>query len=221
MVEKHAPLNLRGRKERTDVSGKGNLGTVFAKIIRRTGFVRWKKLIHNLRASFETDLLNGEYGQYGLHTIAGWLGHSVKVMLEHYGRIRKSDFDQIEQACLKIKQKKEQTKSAGEAHLVPFLVQNEGFAVEDTGLNPPPRVAQNAAQYTAVQGGNKQNSTEISSHGVSTQPLTNIAVRGKKWKDGAPCGNPRIPQIGGGGNRTRVPIPIRISVYVCIRFFDV
>jgi len=54
---------------------------VFRKIILRAGIVPWKKLIQNLRASFETDLLNGKYGKFGLHTIAKWLGHSVKVML--------------------------------------------------------------------------------------------------------------------------------------------
>ena len=83
VVEKHASLYLRGQKERTYISRQGNLGTVFAKIIRRAGIVPWEKLIHNLRASFETDLLNGKYGTFGLHTIAAWLGHSVQIMLKH------------------------------------------------------------------------------------------------------------------------------------------
>jgi len=81
-------------------------GTIFKKIMHRAGIVPWKKLIHNLRASFETDLLNGKYGEFGLHTIAAWLGHSVKVMLEHYGRIQKADYDKIAQACEETNERK-------------------------------------------------------------------------------------------------------------------
>ena len=121
VIEKHAPRYLHGQKERVYIGRQGNLGTVFAKIIRRAGIVPWGKLIHNLRASFETDLLDGKYGQFGLHTIAEWLGHSVKVMLEHYGRIKKSDFDQIEQACQQIKQNKDQPMRSEEAHFAPFF----------------------------------------------------------------------------------------------------
>ena len=93
VVEKHAPLYLRGKKERVYVSRQGNIGTMFRKIMLRAGVVPWAKLIQNLRASFETDLINGKYGHFGIHTIAAWLGHSVQVMLKHYGRIQKADYD--------------------------------------------------------------------------------------------------------------------------------
>jgi len=106
VVEKHAPLYLRGKKERVYISRQGNIGTMFKKIMLRAGIVPWKKLIQNLRASFETDLINGKYGQFGLHTIAAWLGHSVKVMLEHYGRIQKEDYDKIALACQEVKKRK-------------------------------------------------------------------------------------------------------------------
>ena len=134
VVEKHAPLYLRGQKERTYISRQGNLGTVFAKIIRRAGIVPWQKLIHNLRASFETDLLNGKFDipnrRIGIQTVAMWLGHSVKIMLEHYGRTQKSDYDQIEQVCSQVKQKKDQTMRNEEAHFVPFPTQNDEFTVK-------------------------------------------------------------------------------------------
>ena len=42
-------------------------------------------------------------------TIAEWLGHSVKIMLEHYGRVQQSDFDQIAEACEQVKERKDQT----------------------------------------------------------------------------------------------------------------
>ena len=137
VVEKHAPLYLRGKKERIYISRQGNLGTVFKKIIHRAGLVPWKKLIHNLRASFETDLLNGEYGRFGLQTIASWLGHSAKVMLEHYGRIQQSDYDQITEACVRTQQKKDQTMGHGEAHHAPFLMRNEGLATGCVGATSP------------------------------------------------------------------------------------
>ena len=161
VVEKHAPLYLRGKKERTYISRQGNLGTVFAKIIRRAGIVPWGKLIQNLRASFETDLLNGKYGKFGLHTIAAWLGHSVKVMLEHYGRIQQSDFDQIDEACLQVKQKTDQTMSSEEAHLVPFPAQNDGFTPEYKTSKPPSGVMRNASLYTAAEGGIEGNEADM------------------------------------------------------------
>lgn len=116
VVEKHAPIYLRGQKERVYISRQGNLGTMFKKIIRRASFKPWKKLIHNLRASLETDLLNGKYGRFGLHTIADWLGHSVKVMLEHYGRVQKEDFDKIAQACQEAEIRKQTLLRHDETH---------------------------------------------------------------------------------------------------------
>ena len=205
VVEKHAPLYLRGKKERTYIGGQGNLGTVFAKIIRRAGIVPWKKLIHNLRASFETDLLNGKHGKFGLHTIAGWLGHSVKVMLEHYGRIQQSDYDQIEQACLRIKREKDQMMSDKEAHLVPFSSCKEGFDTEYTAPTPPGKAAQNAAQHTAVEGGIEGNGAEMPPSTNTLQPLTGTVFSSKKRhreeSHGIPHCTPVWAIIGGGGNR--------------------
>jgi integrase len=134
VVEKHAPLYLRGKKERVYVSRQGNIGTTFRKIIHRAGIVPWDKLIQNLRASFETDLLNGKYGKFGLHTIAAWLGHSVKVMLEHYGRFQQSDFDQIAEACLQVKQRKEQATQKAAHFAADSLLQNSLLTAEKYGF---------------------------------------------------------------------------------------
>jgi len=95
-----------------------------------------------------------------LTTIASWLEHSVKVMLEHYGRIQRSDFEQIEQACVQFNTKKDQTMRGEEAHFVPFLTQNEGHTVEHTVSTPPTKASLNAALYTAVQGELGQNREE-------------------------------------------------------------
>jgi len=202
VVEKHAPLYLRGLKERTYISRQGNLGTVFAKIIRRAGIVPWGKLIHNLRASFETDLLNAKYGQFGLHTIAGWLGHSVEVMLKHYGRTQKADYDRIEEACVRVKQKTDQAVGNIEPHLIPFLAQNKGSSAENTDSNPLSRVVLNAALYTAVESEFEGNRAELPSSSDSSQPLVDTAFNSKKRQREAQGRNPKISYSGGQGIRT-------------------
>ena len=207
LVEKHAPLYLRGQKERTYISRQGNLGTVFKKIIRRAGIVPWAKLIHNLRASFETDLLCGKYGQFALTTIASWLGHSVKVMVEHYGRIQQSDFDQIEQACVQFNTKKDQTMRGEEAHFVPFLTQNEGHTVEHTVSTPPTKASLNASLYTAVQGELGRNREETPPCSDSTQPFEITALNGKKRQRKAHDANLPNCHSGWRGIRTHGTFP--------------
>jgi hypothetical protein len=46
-------------------------------------------LFHNLRSSFETELLE----QFPTHVVAAWLGHSVTVMLKHYAQVTSEHFD--------------------------------------------------------------------------------------------------------------------------------
>ena len=87
VIEKHAPLYLRGQKERVYIGRQGNIGTRFRKIILKAGVVPWGKLIHNLRASFETDLLNGKYGQFGLHTIPFLSSLGLQITVEKISRL--------------------------------------------------------------------------------------------------------------------------------------
>ena len=134
----------------------------------RAGITPWPKLLQNLRASFETDLLNNEYGEFGIHTIAEWLGHSPIVMLKHYKRIKKADYDKIAAACKNVKEKK-------------------------TGK---PTVSWNASLFTAEIGKTERHEAEIVSLTDSTQPLTNTALSGRKGNPGEPCGTPENPFIG-------------------------
>ena len=129
------------------------MGTVFRKIMHRAGISPWKKLIHNLRASFAMDLMNKKFGDHNIYVIAKWLGHSVKVMLEHYGRFQESDFAKVAEACERVRQEKEQQTGGQEVHSISFAPQNAGFAPESTTSNSPMGVAQNPAQHTAVAGG--------------------------------------------------------------------
>ena len=152
VVEKHAPLYLRGQKERIYDSRQGNMGTMFRKIMKRAGVAAWKKLIHNLRASFETDLLSKKHGEFTLTTIAKWLGHSVKVMLEHYARFQESDYAQIAAACERVRQENGQTMGDQGVHFDSFISQKQGSNAGNTVSIPDSGASLKASLYTAAGG---------------------------------------------------------------------
>ena len=91
-------------------------------------------------------------------------------MLEHYGRIQQSDYDQIEQACLRIKQEKDQMMSDKEAHLAPFSNYNEGLDAEYTAPTPPGNTAKNWRTISALL-------SFIVLLGVAPDYLPDIAIR--------------------------------------------
>lgn len=66
-----------------------NLRTHLLRLLKRAGLESWPRLFHNLRSSFETELLE----QFPTHVVAAWLGHSVKVMLKHYAQVTREHFD--------------------------------------------------------------------------------------------------------------------------------
>lgn len=57
-----------------------NLGTQFARIIRRAGLQPWPKLFQNLRSTRETELAE----TFPEHVVCGWIGNSVPVARRHY-----------------------------------------------------------------------------------------------------------------------------------------
>jgi len=99
VIERIAPAYLQNstvdRSKLDKISA--NFGTIFGGYLERAGLVRWSKIINNLRASMETDLLDGKYGSLGINAIADWLGHSPKVMLTHYKRVSEEKFKQVTQ----------------------------------------------------------------------------------------------------------------------------
>ena len=147
----------------------------------RAGFIPWEKLIHNLRASFETDLLNGKYGHFGLQTIVAWLGHSVPVMLKHYGRIQKADYDKIALVSLEVKERKKQAKT-----------QESGMASVSLVFSQD-QVAQKASQYTAVEGGIGLYGEESTIFDDSPQLLETTVLSSKKRQEGESHGTPSKP----------------------------
>ncbi len=66
-----------------------NLRTTMEKVIVRAGCQPWPRLFQNLRASFETDLVE----KYPAHVVAKWLGHSPKIAADHYLMSREHHFD--------------------------------------------------------------------------------------------------------------------------------
>ena len=66
-----------------------NLRTHLLRLLKRAGLEKWPRLFHNLRASFETELLEHFAG----HVVAAWLGHSAVVMLKHYAQVTGEHFE--------------------------------------------------------------------------------------------------------------------------------
>lgn len=51
---------------------------------------KWPRLMQNLRASRETELL----AEHPIHVVCAWMGHSAIVGQKHYAKVRDSDFEQ-------------------------------------------------------------------------------------------------------------------------------
>jgi integrase len=67
-----------------------NLRTRFNKLVKRAGLSPWPKPFHGMRASCETDLLE----KHPLQAVARWMGHSPKVAVANYLRVRDEHYDQ-------------------------------------------------------------------------------------------------------------------------------
>ena len=65
-----------------------NVGTMMAKIVRRSGLKPWPKLWHNLWATRETELAQ----QYPMHVVCEWIGNSQAVAMKHYLRVTDADY---------------------------------------------------------------------------------------------------------------------------------
>lgn len=70
-------------------SGDKNLGTQFARMVKRAGFVPWPRLFQNLRASRQTELL----AEYPAKDVTTWLGNTQAVAIKHYAMAQDSVFE--------------------------------------------------------------------------------------------------------------------------------
>ena len=66
-----------------------NLRTHLLRIIRRAGLKPWPKLLHNLRATRETELAES----FPMHVVCAWIGNSQLVAKEHYLQVTDAHFE--------------------------------------------------------------------------------------------------------------------------------
>ncbi len=65
-----------------------NMRTHLCRIIRKAGLVPWERPFHNLRASRETELMQG----FPVHVVTSWIGHTALVAQKHYLQVTDADF---------------------------------------------------------------------------------------------------------------------------------
>ncbi len=73
----------------TRYSHDANLLTTLGKIVTKAGLVPWPKLMQNLRATRETELL----AHYPAKDVTSWLGNSPAVANKHYAMTMQASFD--------------------------------------------------------------------------------------------------------------------------------
>ena len=171
------------------------MGSVFADYVEKAGLEVWPKVVNNLRASMETDLLNGKYGTLGIQTIADWLGRSPKVMLKHYKRVREDDFTQVTQSKV---QRSKTVQNPLKNDVKSLTVKNEekspDFCVSplETNSNDKKELTVYLTVQRAAEVGIGGYRAESALLPHSTQTLEYTALTGKKQKKEAPFGN--LPQ---------------------------
>jgi integrase len=103
---------------------KSNFRTRFTKMIKRAGFKVWPRIFHNLRASCGMDLIS----RCPIHVYQQLMGHTPTVALQHYMKVRDSDFESVLQNAV---QQKTATHSTGQN----LPQNNNGFCKNDGQLN--------------------------------------------------------------------------------------
>jgi len=79
----------RSRGESDEGFKNSNYRTTFNKMVKRAGLQAWPKPFHAMRASRETDLLE----THPLQAVTRWFGHSPKVAVANYLRVREEHYD--------------------------------------------------------------------------------------------------------------------------------
>ena len=85
----HVVSRHRSQADGPDGWRNANLRTRFKKMVQRAGLTPWPKPFHAMRASRETDLIE----QHPLQAVARWMGHSPKIAVANYLRVRDEHFD--------------------------------------------------------------------------------------------------------------------------------
>ena len=121
-----------------DRSAAKNLRTVFEKILRKAGVDPWPRLFQNLRSSREIELAE----EYPVHVITSWLGHTPKVAMEHYLKVRDTDFSKAAQNPAQYPSERVGTapQSAPSANEKPLVSQEKPIKQGVSRINTAPRL---------------------------------------------------------------------------------
>jgi len=84
----HVVSRHRSQAESAEGWRNANLRTRFNKMVRRAGLKPWPKPFHAMQASCETDLLEA----HPLQSVARWMGHSAKIAVANYLRVREEHY---------------------------------------------------------------------------------------------------------------------------------
>ena len=192
VIEKHIPAYLRNVADRSKLDKiKANFGSIFNGYIKRAGLKHIPKIVNNLRASMENDLLNQKYGISSIQVITEWLGHSPRTMLKHYGRVREEDYRKVTghkpvQSLLQNESQIFDSTKTAEIYESPLKTRENGEE----------KLTVYSTVYSLEQGVIRRQGEEMTLTPTFTQALEYIALSGKKRNWGAPCGT---PQIGSNG----------------------
>lgn len=113
-----------------------NLGTMFAKIIKRAGLVPWPRAWHNLRSSRQTELTE----VFPSHVVTAWLGNSERIAEKHYLQILDSHFEKAVNADCMHDCMQNGVQPAG-----------KGLQTEPAGNKKSPALQGNTASYVSNQ----------------------------------------------------------------------
>ena len=91
-------INRYPRREKT------NLGTQFDRMCLRVGITPFARPFDNMRASRSTEVFN-EFGPKA-ESESEWIGHSSKIALQHYARVREEDFERAAGESVSVQQEK-------------------------------------------------------------------------------------------------------------------
>ncbi len=81
----------------TRYSPEAGINETFKKIVKRAGLTAWPKLMQNLRATRETELL----GVFPMKDVTSWIGNSEPIAMKHYAMTMQASFTRaIEQGTM-------------------------------------------------------------------------------------------------------------------------
>ena len=120
-----------------------NLRTQMLRIVERAKVDAWPKLLHNLRASRETELT----ATFPEHVVCKWLGNSVSVARKHYLQVTDAHFDLATRSDAKSDALLTQKTTQSEAAQVSSDSQETKKAWQNQAIVPP-----NTAQSESMLG---------------------------------------------------------------------